>query len=93
MMSELTIMDRNYFKSKENPDAELYAFRTKCCDESVEQHTLNKNVPEEWEQVENHCERVLNQYSNFESITPIFCDECGRLLEYQVVLYNKKTWG
>ena len=55
MMSELTIMDRNYFKSKENPDAELYAFRTKCCDESVEQHTLNKNVPEEWEQVENHC--------------------------------------
>ncbi|MBC8428327.1 hypothetical protein H8D04_00445 [bacterium] len=26
------------------------------------------------------------------SITPIFCDECGRLLEYKVELYNKKTW-
>jgi hypothetical protein len=85
-------MTREYFMEKNaGSNKAIEVFRTKCCDEEVGRHILNKNVPEELEHIEARCEAYLNEYSSAESITPLFC-ECGRLSEYIVKLDNKKRW-
>ena len=40
--------------------------------------------------VRNHIERYLRDYSNVESVTPIWCEECKALIEYSVELNNEK---
>jgi len=83
-------MSREYFLSKK-PAVKEETFRTECCDNLIERHILNKNNPEDWKLVEEHCEWYLNAYPKADTITPIFC-ECGRIKEYIVKLSLKKTW-
>ena len=55
---------------------------TDCCGQDKEHHVLNSNNKDEWELIERHIERHLRDYPNTESITPVVCEECGRLIEY-----------
>ena len=84
-------MDRKYFTEKKTGKKAL-GTHTVCCNQSKERHILNKNKPHEWKMIEHHCEEHLLHYSNCESITPICCKECGRLLGYTTKL-NDKTYG
>ena len=85
-------MTREYFMEKNaSSNKSIEVFRMKCCDEEVGRHILNKNIPEDLELVEDHCERYLQTYKSAESITPIYCS-CGRLQEYEISLDGRKTW-
>jgi len=91
-MNKMVALDRDYFKSKKNPEMEKSSHLTECCGMNTDRLSLNKDVPKDWELIEEHCESRLNSYNKFKSITPIFCEDCDRLLEYRVELLNKKTW-
>ena len=82
-------MDRNYFKEKHTGKKSKGSHTTKCCNQSKDMHILNKNKKDEWELIEEHCERHLIQYSSVRDITPICCKVCGRLIEYILVLFDK----
>ena len=41
--------------------------------------------------VREHMEDHLITYSNHETITPIWCEECKALIEYKVTLNNEKS--
>ena len=75
-------LDRNYFRYKDRPKKEGEKEITECCGQDEEHHVLNVNNKEEWELIEGHIERHLRDYPNTESITPVVCEECGRLIEY-----------
>ena len=83
-------LDRNYFKKKNNPKAEAYKY-TKCCNQDPDARILNKNDKDDLEQIENHCENHLMDYSGTETVQPICCKVCGRLIEYRITL-NEKSW-
>ena len=83
-------LDRNYFKKKNNPKAEAYKY-TKCCNQDPDARILNKNNKEDVEQIENHCETHLMDHSGAETVQPICCKVCGRLIEYRITL-NEKSW-
>ena len=62
--------------------------------------TLVENSPEfyhnvkkkyDWELIEEYIERHLFNYPSTESITPVSCKKCGRLLEYVSAL-NEQSW-
>tara|TARA_B100000287_G_scaffold161937_1_gene152761 strand:+ start:769 stop:1080 length:312 start_codon:yes stop_codon:yes gene_type:complete len=84
-------LDRDYFKKKENPTWDKGPKLTKCCKKPVDHEVLNVNKKEDWEIIENHIQNQLRDYSSTESITPVSCKVCGRLLEYISVL-NENTW-
>ena len=84
-------LDRQYFKKKTNPKYKKDAQLTECCNQNVDMVILNKNNKEEWELIEDYCERSLQTYSNTESITPICCAVCGRLVEYSSTLKDSKV--
>ena len=81
-------LDRNYFKKKNNPKAEAYKY-TKCCNQDKDRHILNKKNPHEWELIEEYCETHLTHYSTTETIEPICCKICGRLIEYKSTVNDK----
>jgi len=84
-------MDRAYFKKKDTgKEVELF---TKCCNIAVDRIGLNKNKPEDWELIEEHCRRQLDDYPATETITPICCKECGRLLKYSSTVNEKAYYG
>ena len=83
-------LDRNYFKKKKNPKAEAYKY-TKCCNQDPDARILNKNDKDDLEQIENHCETHLMDHSGAETVQPICCKVCGRLIEYRITL-NEKSW-
>ena len=83
-------LDRDYFKKKKNPKAEIYKY-TKCCNQDPDARILNKNNKEDVEQIENHCETHLMDHSEAETVQPICCKVCGRLIEYRITL-NEKSW-
>ena len=83
-------MDRNYFKYKDRPKKKNEAELTPCCNQSVDHKVLNVNRKEDWEIIEDHIEENLRFYTSTESITPVSCKKCGRLLEYVSKLKDDK---
>ena len=83
-------MDRNYFKEKRTGKKSKGSY-TKCCGEVKDRHILNKKKPEEWKLIEQHIEDALFDHPSTETITPMSCKVCGRLLRYQSTL-NDKAW-
>jgi hypothetical protein len=81
-------MDRQYFKEKKT-GKKSKGSHTKCCDRDKDRHILNKNKPHEWKLIEEYCENHLARYSSTETIEPICCKICGRLLEYKSTVNNK----
>ena len=80
-------MDRSYFKKKDTgKEVELL---TKCCKTPVDHPGLNKNKPEDWELIEDYCREQLNMHPSTESITPICCKGCGKLLRYSSTINEK----
>ena len=84
-------MDRNYFKQKKTGKKSSGSY-TKCCDQDKDRHILNKNKPHEWELIERHCEDHLTSYSSVETIEPVCCKICGRLLKYLCTLNSKSDY-
>ncbi len=83
-------LDRDYFKYKDNPRKRKTRL-TDCCGKDEDKYTLNVNKPKDWELIEQHIQKSLDDYSSTEAITPISCKVCGRLLRYQSTL-NDKAW-
>lgn len=83
-------LDRNYFKYKDRPKKKNEAEFTPCCNQSVDHKVLNVNRKEDWEIIEDHIEENLRFYTSTESITPVSCKKCGRLLEYVSKLKDDK---
>ena len=84
-------LDRDYFKRKANPNAKKGIKLTECCKQDTDRKLLNKNNKDDWELIENHCEQVLVDSPSTETITPVCCKVCGRLIEYKSTL-NEKSW-
>tara|TARA_B100001248_G_C27267259_1_gene401324 strand:+ start:373 stop:672 length:300 start_codon:yes stop_codon:yes gene_type:complete len=84
-------MDRDYFKKKKDPKWDAKKKLTECCEQDVDHEVLNVFKKDDWEQIEEHIRQQLHDYSNTETITPISCETCGRLLEYSSTL-NENTW-
>ena len=83
----MTTMDRAYFKKKDT-GKEVQLF-TECCNTEVDRPGLNKNKPEDWELIEDYCRRQLDFHSSLETVTPICCKGCGKLLRYSSTLNEK----
>ena len=83
-------LDRDYFKKKKNPKAEAHKY-TECCNQDPDSKILNKNNKEDLEHIESHCENHLIDHSEVETVQPICCKVCGRLVEYSITL-NEKSW-
>ena len=87
-------MNRDYFRNKDKPkkDQNKQHTVTECCKQDITDGPgLNKNNPDDWKMMEDHCERHLFQYPDVEDISPATCDVCGKLLKYLCVL-NNKAW-
>tara|TARA_R110000744_G_scaffold12061_1_gene36237 strand:+ start:1055 stop:1351 length:297 start_codon:yes stop_codon:yes gene_type:complete len=88
-----TPLDRNYFKYKDRPKKKDEVEVTVCCNQSVDHEVANVNNEEDWESIQDYIERNLRDYTNTESITPISCKKCGRLIQYLSKLKDdKKHW-
>lgn len=86
-------LDRDYFKKKANPKAKKGPQLTECCAQDVDRDILNEKNKDDRELIEDYCERSLVTYSNVESITPMCCEECGRLVQYISTLReDKENW-
>ena len=85
-------MNRDYFKYKyKDKPKEVVIPKTPCCNQSVDHKVLNVNRKEDWELIEDHIEENLRFYTNTESITPVSCKTCGRLLKYVSKLKDDKS--
>ena len=51
---------------------------------------LNVKKKKDWELIEDYIERKLREYSSTESITPVSCKTCGRLVKYQSKIEDSK---
>ena len=89
--SKMVTMDRAYFKTKDT--GKVVELLTKCCNTSVDDISLNKNKPDDWESIEDHCRKKLYDYPAIETITPICCDGCGKLLRYISTVNDKAYYG
>ena len=85
-------IDRAYFEKKKNPKYDDDEKMTKCCNQSKYHKTMMKGNKEDWLLIEDYIERNLYEYPNTISITPIFCDECGRFKQYVSKINLEKTW-
>ena len=83
-------LDRDYFKYRDNPRKRKTRL-TDCCSQDEDWEVLNVNEPEDWKLIEEYIEDSLADHSATETITPISCKVCGRLLRYQSTL-NDKAW-
>jgi hypothetical protein len=81
-------LDREYFKTKKSGKKPKGRY-TKCCNQENDRDILNKNNKADWALIENHCEDHLIRYSNTETIEPICCKKCGRLMEYKSTISDK----
>ena len=84
-------LDRAYFKKKANPRAKKGPQLTECCKQDVDRNLLNKNNKDDWELIEDHCEEALRMNSGTETITPMCCKVCGRLIRY-IPKLRKDNW-
>ena len=85
-------LDRDYFKYKDRPKRKDEKELTPCCNQSVDHRGLNVNREEDWKIIEDHIEEKLRMYSSTESITPVSCKKCGRLLRYSSILKRDKKY-
>ena len=83
-------LDRDYFKYKNNPRKRKTRL-TSCCGLDEDHTVLNVNNKKDWELIEEYIENNLADYSSTETITPISCKVCVRLLRYKSTL-NSKAW-
>ena len=81
-------MDREYFKVKKTGKKPKGRY-TKCCNQEKDRDILNKNKPEDWKLIEEYCENQLIHYSSTETIEPICCKKCGRLIQYISTISDK----
>jgi len=81
-------LDREYFKEKKTGKKPKGRY-TICCGQERGRDLLNKNNKADWVLIEQHCEDHLTQYSNTETIEPICCKECGRLIKYITTISDK----
>ena len=86
------VLDRAYFEKKKNPKYDDQEAYTKCCNQLKERDHMMKGNKEDWLLIEDYIERNLYEYPNTISITPIFCDECGRFKEYKSEINLEKKW-
>ena len=85
-------LDRDYFKYKyKDKPKDVVTPMTPCCNQSVDHKVLNVNRKEDWKLIEDYIERQLVYYSSTESITPVSCKTCGRLLQYISKLKEDKS--
>jgi len=84
-------LDRDYFKYKDRPKKKGEVDLTPCCKKDVDRVSLNVNRKEDWKIIEDYIEEKLRIYSSTESITPISCKTCGRLLSYESKLKEDKN--
>jgi len=75
-------LDRDYFKYKDRPKPKDTKKLTSCCEQDVDHDVLNVKKKADWELIEDYIEQKLFEYSDTESITPVSCKKCGRLLNY-----------
>jgi|TARA_R100000455_G_C6202728_1_gene72897 hypothetical protein len=85
-------LDRTYFEKKKNPKYNDDDKVTKCCGQSKYQEGMKKGNKEDWKLIEDKIEQILHDYPNTISVTPIFCDECGRFKEYKSAIDLEKKW-
>ena len=83
-------LDRDYFKYKNNPNKRKTRL-TDCCGKDEDRKGLNVNNKDDWKLIEEHIQKNLDDYPSTESITPVSCEVCGRLLKYRSTL-NDKAW-
>tara|TARA_B100000214_G_scaffold361547_1_gene325064 strand:+ start:1418 stop:1717 length:300 start_codon:yes stop_codon:yes gene_type:complete len=88
---KLKALDRDFFKYRETGVKEKKFLE--CCGGDPDHHTLNKNNDADWELILEHCQRVLNDYPSTETIVPVCCKTCGRLLRYSSTVNNKAYYG
>tara|TARA_B100001778_G_C18403940_1_gene545507 strand:- start:111 stop:410 length:300 start_codon:yes stop_codon:yes gene_type:complete len=86
-------IDRAYFEKRKNPKYDDGDKLTKCCNQSKYYNSMMKGNKEDWKLIEDYIEGKLNDYSNTISITPIFCDVCGRFREYKSIIDVNQTLG
>ena len=84
-------MDRDYFKRKKNPDWDAKKKLTECCEQPIDHEVLNVFIKSDWKLIEEYIRQQLHDYPNTETIKPVSCDVCGRLLEYECTL-NESAW-
>jgi len=84
-------LDRDYFKYKNKSKPKQSKRLTDCCQQDLDHKVVNVNNKQDWQIIEEYIEQKLFEYPSTETIQPVSCDECGRLLEYQSTL-NKKAW-
>ena len=84
-------INRDYFKLKKDPNALDQDRFMKCCGSDKDDDGLNVKKKRDWELIEEYIERQLFDYPNTETITPVSCKKCGRLLEYVCTL-NENAW-
>ena len=85
-----TPLDRDYFKYKDNPRKRKTRL-TDCCGLDEDHKVLNVNDEEDWKMIEEYIQQSLDDHPSTETVTPISCKVCGRLLRYQSTL-NDKAW-
>ena len=78
-------LDREYFKEKKTGKKPKGRY-TICCGQEKDRDLLNKNNEVDWALIEEHCEDHLMYYPSTETIEPICCKKCGRLIEYKTTL-------
>ena len=83
-------LDRDYFKYKNNSRKRKTRLM-ECCGSDEDHKGLNVNNEEDWKMIEGYIRQSLDNYPSTETITPISCKVCGRLLRYQSTL-NDKAW-
>ena len=84
-------LDRNYFKYKDRPKPKETKETKTCCNQDIDHKTLKVKKKTDSELIEDYSEEKLREYSDTESINPVSCKKCGRLLEYSSKLINKKS--
>ena len=84
-------INRDYFKLKKDPNALDQDRFMKCCGSDKDDDGLNVKKKRDWELIEEYIEQQLFDYPNTETITPVSCKKCGRLLEYVCTL-NENAW-
>ena len=85
-------LGRDYFKYKDRPKKKDEKDITTCCNQDIDANIINVNNENDWKLVENHIEEHLRMYSGVDTVTPNFCEDCGRLIEYVCVLKRDKKY-
>ena len=84
-------LDREYFKEKKTGKKSKGRY-TICCGQENDRDILNKNNEADWALIEEHCEDHLTYYPSCETIEPICCKKCGRLIEY-ISTVNERAYN